>query len=250
MTVFLTSSPYRENTDRAMLNPANGFLRRLRRELPAAPRALFVCADPMDHEGTENWASETSRAFAEAGIPFSETAFLDGTTADFADFLVGGADLILISGGHLPTQNAFFRELGLKELLRDFPGVVMGISAGSMDLAEWVYVIPEEPGEVSDPDFQRWVPGLGIADVNIMPHFQKSRDYCVDGARILEDVVCPDSMDNPIFALADGSYLIQKGSRVRLYGPGWLIWNGHCIRLTKSGQSLDLDSLHLGENEF
>ena len=38
MTLFITSSPYVENADRALLSNANGFVDRLRQALPPFPR--------------------------------------------------------------------------------------------------------------------------------------------------------------------------------------------------------------------
>ena len=41
-------------------------------------------------------------------------------------------DVILLAGGHVPTQNCYFKEIDLKEKIKDFQGIVIGISAGSM----------------------------------------------------------------------------------------------------------------------
>ena len=49
MVVFITSSPYIDGADRAILNPQNEFVDRLRSALPPNPQALFVCSHPDDH---------------------------------------------------------------------------------------------------------------------------------------------------------------------------------------------------------
>ena len=59
MTLFITSSPFLEGADRALLSSANGFLDRIRQALPPTPRALFVCSDPNDHEMTCQFGAET-----------------------------------------------------------------------------------------------------------------------------------------------------------------------------------------------
>ena len=46
MIIFLTSSPCIPNADRAILNPANQFVDRMRAALPEHPRCLFVCSNP------------------------------------------------------------------------------------------------------------------------------------------------------------------------------------------------------------
>ena len=71
---------------------------------------------------------------------------LDSRNADDAAELVAQSGVILLSGGHVPTENAFFASMDLRDLLADFDGVIIGISAGSMNCADTVYAQPEEPG--------------------------------------------------------------------------------------------------------
>lgn len=243
MVVFITSSPYVDGADRAILNPENGFIDRLREALPPNPRALFVCSNPEDRDGTCRFGADTVSAFAMAGMPFSEYRVLDGWNAEEAEALVAGSDFIILAGGHVPTQNAFFREIGLRQLLADFPGVVMGISAGSMNLADTVYVQPEEEGEGADPDFERFAPGLGLTDVNILPHYQKVKDNILDGMRLFEDITYGDSFGNTFFALPDGSYFYQDDESLLLLGEAYLIRDGVRMPLTGSGDTLDMAAL-------
>ena len=186
MTVFLTSSPCVCNAPRAILNPENGFVENLREHLPENPRCLFICSNPESFELTDNFARNMNDAFAEAEIEFSEFAVLDGRNAEDAQMLIWQSDLIILAGGHVPTQNAFFQEIGLRQLIENFQGVVMGISAGTMNSADRVYVQPEEPGE-SDPEFERFAEGLGLTEVNVLPHYQQVKDNELDGMRLFED---------------------------------------------------------------
>ena len=240
MNVFITSSPYLDGADRAILNPENHFLENLRQALPSFPRALFIASDPEQHELTCSFGMDTTIAFAQAGITFSAYQVLDGTNAEDAGKLVAESDFIILAGGHVPTENAFFQEIGLRELLEDFDGTVMGISAGSMNLAEEVYVQPEEEGEGIDPDFERFAPGLGLTDVNILPHYQKVKDNILDGLRLFEDITYPDSQGNTFFALPDGSYFYQNDDTLLLFGEAYLLRDGELTQLTRSGDCLDM----------
>ena len=241
MNVFITSSPYLDGADRAILNPENQFIHQIRQALPPLPRALFVASDPEQHELTCSFGMDTTIAFAQAGITFSAYQVLDGTNAEDAGKLVAESDFIILAGGHVPTENAFFQEIGLRELLEDFDGTVMGISAGSMNLADVVYVQPEEPGEGIDPDFQRFAPGLGLTDVNILPHYQKVKDNILDGLRLMEDITYPDSENNTFFALPDGSYFYQDDDCLLLCGQAWLIRDGQLSQLTEEEEVLDME---------
>lgn len=243
MTLFITSSPYIDGAPRAILTDANSFLDRIRSALPENPQALFICSDPDDHEMTCRFAAETTGAFAEAGIAFSGYQVLDWRNARKAYALISTSDLIILSGGHVPTQNNFFRKIRLRHMLRHFSGTIMGISAGSMNMADVVYVQPEAPGE-SDPDFQRFAPGLGLTEVNICPHYQKVKNMELDGLRLFEDITYADSMGHCFFALPDGSYFYQDDNSLLLCGKAYRIKDGILELLTRDGEVLDMSELN------
>ena len=242
MTLFLTSSPFVKNADRLILSDDNGFIDRIREALPPFPRCLFVCSDPERHDLTCRFGAELFMAFAQEGIFFESYQLLDGETAEQAEELVEASDFIVLAGGHVPTQNAFFRQIHLRELLEGFEGVVMGISAGSMNSAEFVYAQPEEEGE-SSPDFPRWLPGLSLTGVNVLPHYQEVKDSILDGKRLFEDITYADSFENEFFALPDGSYFYQDEDMLLLCGEGYRITDGILEKLTGDAETLDMAEL-------
>ena len=242
MTVYLTSSPCVDGAERAILNPQNDFLDRLREDLPENPRCLFVASSPDDRAATCEFGAAMFCAFADAGIHFSAYQVLDRWTEEFAAELIMESDFIILAGGHVPTQNAFFREIGLDVLLSEFDGVIMGISAGSMNSASVVYIQPEEEGE-SSPEFERFAPGLGLTDIQICPHYQKVKDNFLDGLRLFEDITYEDSMDNCFLALPDGSYLCIHDEETLLCGEAYLIRDGILEQITGDEDVLDLSEL-------
>ena len=243
MTVFITSSPCIDGAPRAILNPANHFLDRLREALPENPRCLFVASSPEDRSATCEFGSHMFIAFAEAGIPFSSYRILDAYNAEDAADLIMESDFIILAGGHVPTQNAFFNEIGLSVLLQDYEGTIMGISAGSMNSASTVYVQPEEPGESIDPDYQRFAPGLGLTDAQVLPHYQKVKDAILDGKRLFEDITYPDSFGNTFYALPDGSYIYITDEETILCGEAYRLRNGILELLTQDGEELDIANI-------
>lgn len=243
MTVYLTSSPYIDGADRPILNPANGFLDRIRAALPENPKCLFIASSPDDHYATCLYGSHVVIAFATANIPFASYRVLDSWNVEEAADLIMDSDLIILAGGHVPTQNEFFRDIGLDVLLQDYEGVVMGISAGSMNSASVVYAQPEEPGETLDPDYQRFLPGLGLTDVQILPHYQKVKDNILDGQRLFEDVTYCDSQDNTFFALPDGSYFYICDGVTLLCGEAYRLRNGILELITLEGETASLEEI-------
>lgn len=243
MILYLTSSPCIDGAPRAILNPANGFLDRLRADLPNPCRCLFIASDPDDPKEAAYYGSHMFSAFAEAGLLFSSFQVLSNANALDAAQLISESDLILLAGGHVPTQNRFFRRLKLGSLLQGFPGVVLGISAGSMNAAATVYAQPELPGESIDPGYQRFLPGLGLTNVNVCPHYQKVKNDILDGKRLFEDITYPDSQGRSFYALPDGSYFYIHEGDTLLCGKAYRIRGGILELLTLDGEFRSLDEL-------
>ena len=240
MICFLTSRTDLAGSDGLRLDPANGFVERLRRCLPEPCRALDVCSDPEGWEKMDYYAAAIRASFEAEGFRFESFRTLDGRNRQEAAALVREADLLILSGGHVPTQNAFFREIGLRELLRDFDGVLIGISAGSMNSAETVYAQPELPGEALDPGYERFLPGLGLTREQILPHYQEIRDDVLDGLRVMEDIAYPDSLGRQFLILPDGSYLLIEDGKEELCGLAWRLADGTLTQICDEGRTLAL----------
>jgi dipeptidase E len=239
MITFLTSSPFREDTDRPSFSNLNGFVDRLRGCLPPNPRCLFICSSPDRPDLTCLFGADLFMAFANSGIHFRSYEVLDNRNAHQAPQLVSGSNLIVLAGGHVPTQNAFFQRIGLRQLLQNYTGVVMGISAGSMNSADVVYSQPEKSGE-SSADYQRFFPGLGLTHVQILPHYQQERDAWLDGKRLYEDITYADSFGHEFIAIPDGSYVLVEDGCARLFGEGYRITQGRIERICGEEESIEL----------
>ena len=241
MIAFLTSSPCIYGAPRAILNPENSFVDNLFSCLPKHPRCLFICSAPDDPGFTDRVSGEMAAAFEEAGMTFATLAKLDRRNQEAAQMLIWQSDFIILSGGHVPTQNAFFQEIDLKKLLKNYQGVVLGISAGTMNAAARVYVQPEEQGE-SVPEFVRFLPGLGITKINVLPHYQQVKDYFLDGKRLFEDITFADSFGENFFVFVDGTYLLIEDGCTTLYGEALLLRDGCMTQISESGDIVILEN--------
>ncbi len=241
MVCFLTSRT--DVPETGELNPKNRFVEELRQFFPEPCRALDICSDPDGWEIMDHYANVVKESFERAGFRFESFRTLDGRNEREAPALVRGSNLLILSGGHVPTQNRFFRRIGLKELLKDFEGVVIGISAGSMNSAETVYAQPEEEGEAIDPEYQRFLPGLGLTNTMLIPHYQEIKDDVLDGLRLFADVTFPDSMGRTFYAIPDGSYLFIGPGGEELRGEACRIRDGVISRISDDGGVVSPDRI-------
>ena len=170
--------------------------------------ALLVASSPDEIEKTRRYAQEIVDVMEKHGLSLSGFDILDRNSVRCTKELIDKADMIIAMGGHVPTQNFFFQEIDLKKHLQEFRGIWIGSSAGSMNSATLVYAQPELEGEVIDSAYQRFVPGLGLTEKMILPHYSSWKNEVVDGFRLLEDITYPDSQGHTFYLMEDGSYVL------------------------------------------
>ncbi len=245
MVLFLTSSPmgaYRseEAPDFQGLDPANGLVAELKKYWKDDSRCLLISAFPEEYELNEQMREDFERIFWETGLSGSCLDLCDWRNGRECAGCLSDYDVVVLGGGHVPTENAFFREIGLREAFEGWDGIVMGISAGSMNCAELVYASPEMPGEVDDPYYQRFIQGLGLTDCNLLPHYQAVKEDYLDGRRLMEEIIYPDSFGHHFYAITDGSYFLQTGDRKEIHGEAYLISEGTIRQICGDGEVFPL----------
>lgn len=121
------------------------------------------------------------------------------------------------------------KKCNLKELLEDrelFDGIFIALSAGTINAAEQVYLIPELPGESVDPEFVRFTDGLGLTGINVLPHSQYEETVVLDGRKLVSEIIAPDSYGRAIYLIPDGSYFIINNGITEFFGEGKVMENG------------------------
>ena len=217
------------------LSNINGCLDKIREYWPCGARVLMVCADPEDHEKNDSVLECYRESLPMSGLQITDIDMIDSRNETLKE-----ADVLILTGGHVPTQNAFFEKIGLRRYQGSFDGLLIAWSAGSMNCAEDVYAGPELEGEAIDPNYRRWIKGLGITKVNIFPHFQNLRHDVLDGLRLIEDITFADSMGHELIALNDESYIFSDGETETIVGEAYSILDAVITKICDKGESLVL----------
>lgn len=245
MKLFLTSSPGGSacvdgRWVAAPFDCANGFLEHLRKACQSETKCLILSSDPENIRMNDEMKGFLEEAFSESKIPVRKIEICDKRNADEPLDRLRSYGILILAGGHVPTQNAFFHKIGLRERIQRYDGIVIGISAGTMNCAGTVYAQPEEPGEAVDPDYERYLPGLGLTNISVLPHFQHAWGGELDGLRTIEDISLPDSRIRPFYGLPDGSWLYRENGHTTLYGEAWLLKDGTCMKVCENGEALEV----------
>ena len=241
---MLTSSPGGSSKVNGIRVPSvliqrNGLLDNFNSIWITDANVLIICADPSDHEKNDSVCACLKESLPMSGLSISHIDKCDDRNPSAVESLTR-IDVLILAGGHVPTQNKFMAKLRLRERLKDFHGIVVAWSAGSMNCADTVYAGPELEGEAIDPLYERWITGLGLTDINIFPHFQSLKDDYLDGLRLIEDITYADSVCHEILALNDGSYIMLEDGKTTLHGEAYMIKDRQQRQICKDGESISL----------
>lgn len=242
MIAYLTSSigGY-EKKDGAriptQLSTENGFLENLQKHWRDNSKVLIVSSDAGNIEKNDSIMEVFTASFPMSGLSITQMDMCDKRNEKLVDE-IAHYDVLILAGGHVPTQNKFFERIRLKEHITDFDGILIGISAGTMNSAEVVYAQPELDGESIDKEYKRFLSGLGITKLMILPHYQKIKDDILDGRRLFEDITYSDSYGREFYALEDGSYFMVDGKATTLFGTAYLIKEGEIKQICEKDKSI------------
>lgn len=268
MVIFLTSSfikyqPMHEYVPHP-LDESNGFVDNLRKYWVPNTHFLVFASGPSDHSISDHIKHELQDTFSLSGFSIAEIRYFDyhyienfrsqnktnpdtAATEALRDALQW-ADVFFLAGGHAPTENAFMKECDLKSLISSpelFDGIFIGLSAGTMNAAEEVYLVPERSGESIDPDFVRFTDGLGFTRINVVPHMEYGQTITLDGRELIHEIVAEDSYDRDIYLIPDGSYFMIRNGITEFFGEGMIMKN-KIIRPLHSGV-INSDNLRFKE---
>ncbi len=162
------------------------------------------------HEKTDKYFHFFLNMFENVGIHFEEAYVVDGRmNAEQAQKKVAEADMIWLSGGDTPTQFGYFQKYGLDRALREHDGVMIGMSAGTINMAKTA-ICTSSCGHYKQEIYS----GLGCVDISVEPHFVRDN--------VSEELLAL-SEEYTIYGLCDDGLIVCSGEKVEFYGEVYRI---------------------------
>ena len=187
-----------------------GIAERLKEELVVRNSLVFISAWPSDYERNDDDSAGMHGMFEEWDMPFSRYCVVDNRT-DLSDAkrMIQEASCIFLMGGHAVWQFQLICEKGLVDEIRRSSAVILGVSAGSTNMAKhsvdiWESLKPYD--------------GLGLANITVKAHFDFENKELIQN---LQQV----SMELPICAMEDESAIFVK--------DGCATYTGHIYWMNK-----------------
>jgi len=165
---------------------------------------VFVASDPDDKKTSDNEVREYKKFFKKLNI--NEFNLIDSRTSKFAAIKhIENANVVMFMSGDPLAQIKFIREYEIDGLMDGFKGIIMGVSAGSMNIANHAHC-----SRFSRSSDSKDYNGMGLIDITIDPHFEYKNKY------MKEDVI---NSKIDIIGLPDPSYIrVDKYGSKTIYG--------------------------------
>jgi len=197
------------------LDNSNGIVNHIKNSLNGNDAISFIASSPDDKEKMHLYSSLLFEGLKLSGISFNEYLILDSSTISHAEEYINKANMIFLSGGDTYVQNEFFKSINLKEKLGNYKGLIIGQSAGAINMADDAFNSPEEMEE-SEPLFFE---GLGLTDINVEPHFVLDDSSFDDAEKYQRNVILLESSNRIIYGQCNGSHiLIDNDGNATIYG--------------------------------
>ena len=221
---------------------SNGFIDRLKKYANTIDRFVYVASDPNAFDISDERCGFTVDGLKLSGFKINNSCVLDNRFNGDIQKLIHSADVILLAGGHVPTQNQYFNKINLKEILKNYRGIVIGQSAGSMNCSSIVYVAPEYEEELLDENFKKEAEGLGLTNIKLMPHMNRAKtDMVLD--KTTYQLCLEDSYKYPHFGIEDGGFIEIVDGVATAYGKTIFIKNGEETVLCRNGEQVIIEDI-------
>ena len=219
----------------------NGIVDQLKESLKKRNKVVFISSDiNSTPESVLSYAKIFFDSMKMAGIVFNEYLIIEGTNYDKASEYIEGADLVFLCGGDTYNQYKLFSKMNLKQILSSYSGIIMGQSAGALNMAVDVFNSPEEKEE-SEPVFYE---GLGLTTINIEPHFKYDDTNFDDKEKYQREAIIKESYNRPIYGQCNGSHIfINEDDVATIYGETYLIMNGKIEKICDNKKSVIINKM-------
>ncbi len=235
MKVFLTSHllNYKKVNDKYIptkINNDNGIVDQLKDNLKGTRGMVFFASSKSDYPKTDSYASVLFESLKLSGISFDNYYIIDDRFKGSIKDVIDKCYMVFIAGGDTLEEIKFFNEINLRNILKDYDGVIMGQSAGSINLAYDVYNSPEC---IEDLEKESKWQGLCKTRISIEPHFIYSDENFSEDEKLQRKEVLKESYNRVSYGILDGSHITDIDGEVKFYGECYKIENGNISPLSK-----------------
>lgn len=173
----------------------------------------FIASTFSDIEKTNKYLNIMTNWFKNIGITFKEVYLInDLVTPLQAQEYINKSDIVFIMGGDTLLQMKNINKYNIISNLKNRYGITIGISAGSINMAEDVVLARDLDDNIPEHSFYK---GVGLVNINIEPHFD------LNNSKHNPDII-EISKDNKIICLPDESFIRIDNDNIDIIGDYYM----------------------------
>ena len=220
MAIYLLTSMFDESFNKSFTN----CLKSLQFK---TDKFVFVASDFYSHHTTDNYFHYFYNMFLKENIKFTNTSIIDSRmTPEQAQSEIFSASVLWLSGGDTKQEYEYWKEYNLLDAIKQYNGIVIGMSAGTLNLAKTVVCSTS-----FENDEQITYTGIGAVDITVKSHFDENVDL-----EKLKKV----SQQSPFYLMTDESFIVCNNEKTEFYGDIYKMEHGilkkvpHCQPLKQT----------------
>lgn len=186
----------------------------LKKDIKNNDTIVFIATTFDDYEKNDLYYNNLIKHFKNIDITFNKAYLIDNRVdKDLAKDYILKSNIIFLMGGDTKKQIDSVKEYDLFEILKSKEGIILGVSAGSMNQSSRV-VYKNDYNNYVIEDYE----GLGYIDINIYPHLDFNNiDY-------LKEVFEVSNYTKTI-ALPNDSFIRIENNNIDFVGEYYTIQN-------------------------
>ena len=186
----------------------------MKKSIKRRTKFAFIASEfEKNHEKTDQYFEEVLGLFQNIGIDFEKSYVVDGRMEkEVAKDIVRAADVVWLAGGDTPTEYQYLLKYELIDILREHSGVIIGMSAGSINLTKMAICTL-----ACGHDKQEMYEGIGCVGFSVEPHFNVNK---------VSKELLELSKQYIIYGLCDESLILCEGKTIIFLGEVYQIIDG------------------------
>lgn len=173
----------------------------------------FIASDFSYIEKTDIYLNIMTKWFKNIDITFKEIYLINNLISPLkAQEYIDKSDIVFIMGGDTLLQIKNINNYGIISNFKNREGITIGISAGSINMAENVVLARDLDDNIPDHSFYK---GIGLVNINIEPHFD------LNNSKHNPDII-EISQDNKIICLPDESFIRIENDDIEIIGDYYM----------------------------
>lgn len=172
----------------------------------------YIASSFDNYDINDNYFNNMIKFFDNIKVKVKSSYLIDNrVTKTNAKKYINKSDVVFIMGGYPSIEMENIKRYNLIDTLRKYNGIIMGVSAGTINMNKIVSFIDKEGKEVT-------YKGIGLTDFNIAPHLDFTKEgYIKEIYQI--------SKERKTIGLPNDSFIIVKDNKQKMVGEYYIFFN-------------------------